>query len=52
MAETAKAFTSGSSLVLTLVVCDAAPLFERLDEIGGDFPARAKQGRARRRKAF
>lgn len=43
---------SGASLVLTPVVCDTARLFERLDEIGGGFPARAKQGRARKRKAF
>jgi hypothetical protein len=52
MAETAKSFMSGSTLVLTLVVCDAARLFERLDEIGGSFPTRAKQGRVRQRKTF
>jgi hypothetical protein len=35
-----------------LVVCDAARPFERLDEIGNGFPARAKQGRARQRKTI
>jgi antitoxin VapB len=42
----------GTTLVLTPVETDAALLFARLDAIGGGFPSRPAQGRARKRKSF